>query len=123
MKEEIIVMSDSLDAIPPIPRRKFLKKAGLAAAGVSLSAAGLAACGDPTVTSAPATTAPISSTTTTAAGASSPAATVASSSTKQYSGELRLLQWVSFVPAADNELKRQAEEWGKKNNVKVTIDT
>src|SRR5690349_577926 len=116
MKEEITVMSDSLEAIPPIPRRKFLKKAGLAAAGLSLGAAGLGACGDPTATSASATTASTGSTTTTAAGAASPAATGGSSSTKQYSGELRLLQWVSFVPAADNELKRQADEWGKKNN-------
>ncbi len=112
-------MSDKVDPTPRIPRRLFIKRASLAAAGLTLGAAGLAACGDPTATSAPATTAASSGGTTAAGGAS---ATTAAASTKQFSGELKLLQWVSFVPAADDEIKRQAEEWGKKNNVKVTIE-
>ncbi len=113
-------MSDNVDMTPRIPRRKFLKRAGLAAAGLTLGAAGLAACGDPTSTSATSATTAASGSNagTTAAGVTAAGA----STTKQFSGELRLLQWVSFVPAADEEFKRQADEWGKKNNVKVTIE-
>ena len=114
-------MPDKFDYTPRLPRRKFLKKAGLAAAGLTLGAAGLAACGDATATTASVATTAAPATGTTAVAGS--AATTAAVSTKQFSGELRLLQWVSFVPAADDELKRQADEWGKKNNVKVTIDT
>ncbi|MBI3514599.1 MAG: extracellular solute-binding protein [Proteobacteria bacterium] len=36
--------------------------------------------------------------------------------------ELTFLTIASFVPATDVELKRQLEEWGKANNVKVRLD-
>lgn len=109
-------------------RRKFLKQAGIIAAGTVLGGSALAACGDtatpvPAVatTSAAAAATTSGAATTTSAGGASSAATTAVSSTKQFSGELQLLQWTSFVPAADAEIKRQAAEWGQKNNVKVTI--
>src|SRR5256884_8684833 len=36
--------------------------------------------------------------------------------------ELTFLTIASFVPETDKELKRQFEEWGAKNNVKVRLD-
>src|SRR3989442_614042 len=36
---------------------------------------------------------------------------------------IRLLQWNSFVRAADAELRRQAKEWGDANGVTVEIET
>src|SRR5262249_49116255 len=36
--------------------------------------------------------------------------------------ELTFLTIASFVPDTDKELKRQFEEWGAKNNVKVRLD-
>jgi multiple sugar transport system substrate-binding protein len=36
--------------------------------------------------------------------------------------KLHLLEWVSFVPAADVELKRQGEEFGKLAGVDVTVE-
>ena len=36
--------------------------------------------------------------------------------------ELTFLTIASFVPDTDKELKRQFEEWGKQNNVKVRLD-
>lgn len=36
---------------------------------------------------------------------------------------IRLMQWTSFVPAADDEMKRQAAEFSSANNVTVTIET
>ena len=36
--------------------------------------------------------------------------------------ELTFLTIASFVPETDKELKRQLEEWGAKNNVKVRLD-
>jgi ABC-type glycerol-3-phosphate transport system substrate-binding protein len=36
--------------------------------------------------------------------------------------ELTFLTVASFVPATDTELKRQLDEWGAKNNVKVRLD-
>ncbi len=112
---------------PRSSRRKFIKSASVLTAGTVFGGGLLAACGDNTVTSAPAaassTTAAASSATTAAAsGSATTAAASAGGATKQFSGELKLLQWTSFVPAADTEIKRQAEEWGKKSNVKVTIE-
>src|SRR2546430_5052554 len=37
-------------------------------------------------------------------------------------GELAFLTIASFVPETDKELKRQFEEWGAKNKVKVRLD-
>jgi ABC-type glycerol-3-phosphate transport system substrate-binding protein len=37
--------------------------------------------------------------------------------------KLHLLQWISFIPPADEELRRQAEEWGKQTGVHLTIET
>lgn len=36
--------------------------------------------------------------------------------------ELKILTWAHFVPASDEELKRQAEQWGKANKVRVRVD-
>jgi multiple sugar transport system substrate-binding protein len=36
--------------------------------------------------------------------------------------ELKILTWAHFVPASDEELKRQAQEWGKANKVRVRVD-
>src|SRR5256885_14125398 len=36
--------------------------------------------------------------------------------------ELTFLSIASFVPETDKELKRQFEEWGAKNKVKVRLD-
>src|SRR5262247_4698792 len=36
--------------------------------------------------------------------------------------ELTFLTIASFVPETDKELKRQLDEWGAKNNVKVRLD-
>ena len=89
----------------PWTRRKFLTAAGLTAAGLA-SGPILDACGGGT-SSATATPTP-------AAGAIPRARAGAS---------IRLLQWVSFVPAADAEIKRQAAEFSAANNVQVTIET
>jgi len=37
--------------------------------------------------------------------------------------KLHLLQWSNFVPPADDELRRQAAEWGKQTGAEVTIET
>ena len=37
--------------------------------------------------------------------------------------ELTFLSWNHFVPAADDELRRQAEAFGKANNCTVRVDT
>jgi len=36
---------------------------------------------------------------------------------------LHLLQWSHFIPPADEEIRRQAAEWGKQTGVQVTIET
>src|SRR5947207_11212974 len=84
----------------PLTRRKFLGAAGLAAAGLTAGPL-LEACGgeSPTTSGTPA-----------AAPSPRPGASV------------RLLQWVHFVPAADNEFIRQCEEFGAKYGVKVAVE-
>ena len=82
-------------------RRRFLQTAGAATAAVAADSA-LAAFGDVT----PANAAPPYTLPTPRAGA-----------------RIRLLQWNSFVRAADAELKRQAKEWGDANGVTVDIET
>jgi multiple sugar transport system substrate-binding protein len=37
--------------------------------------------------------------------------------------EVKIMSWSHFVPASDAELRRQGEEWGRQNNVRVTLDT
>lgn len=37
--------------------------------------------------------------------------------------ELKILSWSHFVPASDQELRRQGEEWGQQARVRVTLDT
>jgi multiple sugar transport system substrate-binding protein len=90
-------------ADPRWSRRDFLSVTGLAAAGLAAGPI-LAACG----------------------GSAGPAATPAAVGAvpKPRAGaKIRLLQWVSFVPAADAEIKRQAAEFSAANNVEVTIET
>src|SRR5438270_14089803 len=114
-------------------RRRFLRFMGTA---LALGAGGslLAACGggaQPSPTSPPAakpTEAPKPAATTavapttaaakpTAAGAAAPAVS------KNLGGELKILQWSHFVPEYDTQFFDPfAEEWGQRNNVKVTVD-
>src|SRR5438445_8437271 len=86
-------------------RRKFLTAAGLSAAGLAAGPI-LDACGS---------------------GGTSPAATptaAAGAIPKARAGaNIQLLQWVSFVPAADAEIKRQAAEFSAANNCNVTVQT
>ncbi len=52
------------------------------------------------------------------------AASAAASGPKPRAGaRIRLLQWNSFVRVADDELRRQAKEWGDANGVTVEIET
>src|SRR5215469_1059911 len=88
---------------PEWSRREFLKTTGLAAAGLTAGPL-IAACGgSPSASASP---------------------TPAGAIPKPRAGaQIRLLQWVSFVPAADAEIKRQAKEFSDANNVQVTIET
>jgi multiple sugar transport system substrate-binding protein len=121
-------------------RRDFLKGVGgVLAAGVGASL--LAACGggsgaaQPTAAPAKPTTAPAAPTTaaaaqpTTAAAAAKPtaagaaAASTAPAVSKNLGGELKILQWSHFVPEYDTQFfDGFADDWGKQNNVKVTVD-
>jgi len=88
---------------PAWSRRDFLKTTGIAAAGLAAGPI-IAACGgSPAANPTPAT-----------AGAIPKA---------RAGAQIRLLQWVSFVPAADDEIRRQAKEFSDANNVQVTIET
>ncbi len=83
-------------------RRRFLKMAGAAAAAVAAGpvVGGFALGGTPPVSAATPTL------------------------PKPRSGaRIRLLQWNSFVRQADDELKRQAKEFGDANGVTVEIET
>jgi multiple sugar transport system substrate-binding protein len=99
-------MSDDSDAQDPQPtdhwtRRKFLQATGVAAAALAAGPA-LAACGT---------------------GSSSPSAVAGTTPKPKRGARIRLLQWNSFVPEADAELKRQAKEYGDANGVEVAIET
>ena len=86
----------------PWTRRKFLGAAGLAAAGMAAGPL-LDACGG--------------------GGGQSTAPTTATKTPQARAGaSIRLLQWVHFVPAADNEFIRQCNEFGSKYNVKVAVE-
>jgi multiple sugar transport system substrate-binding protein len=88
---------------PAWSRRDFLKTTGLAAAGLTAGPL-IAACGG----------SPSASTTPTPAG---------SIPKPRPGAQIRLLQWVSFVPAADDEIRRQAKAFSDANGVQVTIET
>ncbi|HEY4025072.1 MAG TPA: ABC transporter substrate-binding protein [Candidatus Dormibacteraeota bacterium] len=84
----------------PWSRRKFLSAAGLAAAGLAAGPL-IEACG----------------------GGESTVATPSPTEPKARQGaSIRLLQWVHFVPAADNEFVRQVNEFGDKFGVKVQVE-
>jgi multiple sugar transport system substrate-binding protein len=90
-------------ADPLWSRRDFLRTSGLAAAGLAAGPI-LAACGG--------------------SGGTTPTPAAVGAIPKPRAGaKIRLLQWVSFVPAADAEIKRQAAEFSAANNVEVTIET
>src|SRR5690242_15997243 len=109
---------DTMPAAGRLSRRQFLRRAGGLGAGLAALPL-LAACGGtPTPTAPPAPTPPASGGASPAAGGAQP-----TRSRRQYSGSLRLLQWSSFVPAADDEIKRQAAEWGQQHGVQVTVET
>ncbi len=85
----------------PWTRRKFLGAAGAVAAGLAAGPL-VEACGG---------------------GTAQPAATPkASVPTPRSGASIRLLQWVHFVPAADTEFVRQANEFGDKFGVKVAVE-
>jgi multiple sugar transport system substrate-binding protein len=90
-------------ADPGWSRRDFLSITGLAAAGLAAGPL-IAACGgSPSTASTPA-----------------PAGAIPQ---PRAGAQVRLLQWVSFVPAADAEIRRQAKEFSDANNVQVTIES
>src|SRR2546423_1572762 len=84
----------------PWTRRKFLGAAGAAAVGLAAGPL-LEACGG-------------GETTTSAPKASVPQA--------RQGASIRLLQWVHFVPAADDEFIRQCNEFGPKFGVRVAVE-
>ncbi len=87
----------------PWTRRKFLGAVGLAAAGLAAGPL-IEACGG--------------------SGGSTAATPGAGAIPKPRAGaQVRLLQWNSFVPAADDEIRRQAKEFSDANGVQVTIET
>src|SRR5262245_53519921 len=117
--------------VSTVNRRAFLRRTvTLLAAGAAGSL--LAACGQ---TAAPAPTAapaakptqaeapkPAATTAPAAAPTTAPAA-AAPAAAKNLGGELKILQWSHFVPAYDTDFfDPWAQEWGTKNNVKVTVD-
>ncbi len=83
-----------------LTRRKFIGAAGLAAAGLATGSL-LEACGGETAT---------------------PSTTPGSVPSPRQGASIRLLQWVHFVPAADNEFIRQCNEFGDKFGVKVAVE-
>jgi multiple sugar transport system substrate-binding protein len=108
---------------PSASRRRFLRLVGsvfAVGAGGSL----LAACSSPSAP--PPTTAPAKPAATTAPAAATgapAAATTAPAATKNLGGELKILQWSHFVPEYDTEFfDPYAVDWGKRNNVNVTVD-
>jgi multiple sugar transport system substrate-binding protein len=89
---------------PVWDRRHFLKQAGLAAGSLAVGPALLEACGG---------------------GSTSPntSGSTAAIPKPRAGAKIQLLQWTSFVPAADEEIKRQAAEFSSANGVTVTIQT
>src|SRR6266566_8317604 len=83
-----------------LTRRKFIGAAGLAAAGLATGSL-LEACGGETAT---------------------PSTTPGSVPSPRQGASIRLLQWVHFVPAADNEFIRQCTEFGDKFGVQVAVE-
>lgn len=132
------LLSAGLAALPVLaacgggnPTATSASTGGGAATTAPTTAAATTAATKPATSAAGGATAPATSASP-ATGAASPATSASPAvsggatptiSTKQYSGTLKLLQWSSFVPAADDEIKRQAAEWGKQHNVQVTIET
>jgi ABC-type glycerol-3-phosphate transport system substrate-binding protein len=88
----------------PWTRRKFLTAAGLTAAGIAAGPV-LDACGGGTSSST-----------------ASPTPSAGAIPRPRAGASIRLLQWRSFVPAADAEVVRQAAEFSAANNVQVTVE-
>jgi ABC-type glycerol-3-phosphate transport system substrate-binding protein len=86
-------------------RRKFLTAAGLSAATLAAGPI-LDACG-----SSP------------SSPAAAPSPSAGAIPRAKPGAKIQLLQWVSFVPAADAEIRRQAAEFSAANNVEVTIQS
>jgi multiple sugar transport system substrate-binding protein len=94
-------------AVQPVPRRGFLRTAGI---GLGAMAAGsLIACGDDDKPAA--TTGQQAGTQ--AAGQQAPA---------KLSGNMTILVWSHFVPAFDKWFDEFAAKWGEANDVKVRVD-
>src|SRR6185312_3912682 len=123
-------------------RRNLLRGLGVGLAGLAVAPV-VAACGGaaPTATTAPAVapTKPAASAAPSAAPAAGGAASSApsaapagatASTTSTYtppaipsgSHKLAILQWAHFVPAYDEYFDKYAQDWGKQNNVQVTVD-
>ncbi|MBX6752650.1 MAG: extracellular solute-binding protein [Thermorudis peleae] len=116
-----------------LSRRQLLRRA--AALGLSAPAlsALLAACGggSATPTSAPAAAPSPTAAATKASGAASPTAAATSQATAATptsapavlkGTKLSILQASYFVPAGQDLFKNQLQQWGKENNVEVSVD-
>src|SRR3954447_15792045 len=122
-----------------LSRRNLLRGLGIGLASLAVAPV-VAACGGaaPTATTAPtvaptraASAAPSAATGGAASGAPSAApagSAPATSSTytppaiPSGSHKLAILQWAHFVPAYDEYFDKYAQDWGKQNNVQVTVD-
>lgn len=89
----------------PHSRRYFMRTMGLAALGVSAAAA--CSSEEEAGTKAPTSAAP---------------SEVFSEPTSKLSGNLKILMWSHFVPAADKWFDPFAKQWGEKAGVNVTVD-
>jgi multiple sugar transport system substrate-binding protein len=110
-------------------RRRFLRLLALGAGGSLLAACSPAApAASPTSPPAQPTTPPkpaaaATATAPTAAAKPAAAVTTAPAVSQNLGGELKILQWSHFVPEYDTQFFDPfAEEWGRQNNVKVTVD-
>lgn len=128
---------DASTAGQRLNRRQFLRGAGILSAGLAALPV-LAACGGTAATAVPtaasssaAPTTAAAAPTTAASSSASPAVAAASPTTAAApvgspavlkGAKLSLLQWSSFIPAADEKMKALAAEWGKQNGAEVTIE-
>lgn len=111
-------------------RRQFLIAGGSLAGLVALTLTGCGGSETPPTSASSsaakpsaagsATTSAPSSAAGSAVSGSSSAAAASTSAVK--GGEIKLLQWLSFVPEMDQVFIKQLNEWGQKNGYKVTVD-
>lgn len=121
-------MHDKADqAKKMMTRRSFLTVLLGSAAGLAAVACSQGQPATPAATAKPAaTTAPAATSAPAAATAAKPAATAAAAATKAPASlkgvTLNFLTWANFVPASDDVLKQQTEEWNKQTGATVRIE-